>query len=60
MLYCSLDMVRDICNIFLFGLFFVLLPPLPSPLTAQEIKIKKKKTEKYQDIILHMCTKNYD
>ena len=42
MLYCSLDMVRDICNIFLFGLFFVLSPPLPSPLTAQEIKISKK------------------
>ena len=54
MLYCSLDMVRDICNIFLFGLFFVLSPPLPSPLTAQEIKISKKK-QKNTKILFYTC-----
>ena len=40
-----------------FGLFFALL----SPLKAQKIKISKKQKKKTPgDIILHMCTKNYD
>ena len=43
--------------IFHFGLFFALLPTL----TAQKIKIKKKRKKTPGDItILHMCTKNYD
>ena len=48
--------VTDIIVIFYFGLFFALLKPL----TAQKIKIKKKNEKKYGDIILHICTKNYD
>ena len=49
--------VTDIIAIFYFGLFFALLKPL----TAQKIKIKKKKEEKKSgDIILHICTKNFD
>ena len=64
MLYCFLNMVHDSCNfIFHFELFFALFLPTPTaaPLTAHEIKIsKKKKKKKREDIILHMCTKNYD
>ena len=73
MLYCSWDIwcVTDVVVIFHFGLFFC-----PFTKTAQKIKISKKKqknththtdthtTQNKQktpgDLILHMCTKNYD
>ena len=51
-IWCVTDAI-----IFHFGLFFALLPPAPQ----QPKKSKLKKNEKaLGDIILHMCTKNYD
>ena len=47
--------------IFHFGPLFTLLPPPPPPiLRAQKIKIFKKWKKTPGDIILQMCTKNYD
>ena len=52
-------MARDECN-FHFS-FWAVFFPFPF-LTAQKIKMKKKKMKKTPGdiIILHMCTKNYD
>ena len=58
-LYCSLDMVRDTCNYFSFWVIFCTF----TLLTAQKIKIKKKKKMKntpWDLIILHKCIKNHD
>ena len=69
MLYCSWDIwcVTDVVVIFHFGCFFFVFFFLFTALKAQKIKIKKnnnnnKQTNKKtpEDIILHMCTKNYD
>ena len=49
--------VTDKIVIFHFGLFFALLAP-PCPLSNSLKNQKKRKTP--GDIILHMCTKNYD
>ena len=56
MLHCSWDMVHDKCNYFLFRAIFC---PF-TPLTARKIKILKKWKKTPGDIILNMCTKNYD
>ena len=51
--------MRAVIFIFHFG-FWTIFDPF-ALLTAQKIKIKKKKTKRAPgDIILHMCTKNYD
>ena len=52
------DMVRDGCNCYFS--FWAIFCPF-TPLIAQKIKISNKQTKKTpRDIILHMCTKNYD
>ena len=59
MLYCLWDMTRDKFNCYFS--FWAIFCPF-TPLTAQKIKIKKKKMKKapIRIIILHMCTKKYD
>ena len=58
MLYCSWDMAHGRCNCYFS--FWAVFCPL-TPLTAQKIKISKKKKETLRYIIiLHICTKNYD
>ena len=58
MLYCSWDMAYDGCNFYIS--FWAIFCPF-TQLTAQKIKIKKKKKKSPEDIIiLHMCTKHYD
>ena len=55
--YCSWDMACNGCNCyFSFWAIFCLF----TPLTAQIIKILKDWKKTPGDIILHMCTKNYD
>ena len=52
-------MARDGCNCYFS--FWTTFALLPSPLTAQKIKISKKEKKMLEDIIiLHICTKNYD
>ena len=59
MVYCSWDMARDGYNCYFS--FWTTFALLPSPLTAQKIKISKKEKKMLEDIIiLHICTKNYD
>ena len=58
MLHCSLDMVRDRCSYFSFWAIFCHSPAPNSPKNQNFKKTKKQKTP--GDIILHMCTKNYD
>ena len=56
-MYGSWDMKHDRQNFFFF--IWAIFCPF-TPLTAQKIKIKKKKKEMPgYIIILHMCTKNY-
>ena len=50
--------MRAVIFIFHFG-FWTVFDPF-ALLTAQKIKIKKKTKRAPGDIILHMCTKNYD
>ena len=52
MLYCSLDMAHDGYN-FYFSFWGIFCPF--TPLTAQKIKIKKKKSPDI--IILYLCNK---
>ena len=47
-LYCSLDMARNKC---IYFSFWVIFSPFTS-LTAQKIKIKKKKKKRLSDIII--------
>ena len=57
-LYCSWDMVRDDCNYCI--LFWASFWP-STPLTAQKIKISKKKEKNtWTYIILRKYTKNHD
>ena len=58
MLHGSLDMVRDRCSYFSFWAIFCHSPAPNSPKNQNFKKTKKQKTP--GDIILHMCTKNYD
>ena len=59
-------MTSDRCNYYYLFILDYLLPfysppPLPPPLTAQKIKIKKNENKTPRDtIILHKCTKNHD
>ena len=56
-LYCSLDMMHDGCNCY-FSFWAIFCP---FTLTAQKIKISKKRKKMPGDvIILQICTKNYD
>ena len=58
MVYCSWDMVRDRCNC--YSSFWAIFCPF-TPLTAQKIKISKKKKQAPGNIIiLHKCTRKYD
>ena len=56
MLYCSCNMAHDTCHCY-FSFCAVFWPF--TPLTAQKIKLKKKKKTS-EDNILHMCTIDYD
>ena len=56
LLYCSWDMACGGCNFFHFGAFSDLLPP-NSPKNS---KLKNMKETSGDNIILHVCTKNYD
>ena len=53
---CEIWCVTEVINISPFGLIFC---PF-TPLTAQKIRMLKKWKKTYTDIILHMCTTNYD
>ena len=56
-----LDMVRDRCNYFSFWAIFCHPYPPPTPNSPKNQNFKKTKKQKTPgDIILHMCTKNYD
>ena len=54
-LYCSLDMVRDTCNYFSFWVIFCTF----TLLTAQKIKIKKKKKNEKHSSRSHHSTQVY-
>ena len=56
-LCCSWDMVHDRCCCYFS--FRAIFCPFTPPIT-QQIKIFKKMKKTSADIILHMCTKNYD
>ena len=57
-LYCFWDMVHERCNCY-FSFWAILFPF--NPITAQNIKIPKKKKNNPGDIItLHRCNKNHD
>ena len=54
-------MACDTCNCyFSFWAIFPFYPPPHPFLTAQKMKISKKKKTTPGDIILHKCTKNHD
>ena len=48
-IYYTIPEIRCMTNViaFHFGLLFALLPPVPTPLTAQKIQLKKNENKRY-------------